>query len=143
MMMPTKFALHYCKSDAVIVDIIYDKILVGLLNRICFPLQVDHGKRRERGYLGVSDATRAPVGSIVSHDAFDSLRAVQTQSNAVRNTQRMLDPIGKVNLPMLARILDQIPPSKIFFDKYLSAESGIIVTTRFPGPRRFAIWTAP
>ena len=29
---------------------------------------------------------------------------------------------------------DQIPPSKIFFDKYRSAESGMMVTTRFPAP---------
>src|SRR5438067_5848798 len=36
----------------------------------------------------------------------------------------------------------QIPPSKIFFDKYRSAESGIIVTTRFPAPSRFAICIA-
>src|SRR5436190_10086012 len=36
----------------------------------------------------------------------------------------------------------QIPPSKIFFDKYRSAESGITVTTRFPGPSRFAICNA-
>src|SRR5208282_6596542 len=34
------------------------------------------------------------------------------------------------------------PPSKIFFDKYRSAESGISVTTRFPAPSRFAICTA-
>src|SRR5436305_8681870 len=36
----------------------------------------------------------------------------------------------------------QIPPSKIFFDKYRSAESGIIVTTRFPAPSRFATCSA-
>src|SRR5213078_2164487 len=36
----------------------------------------------------------------------------------------------------------QTPPSKIFFDKYRSAESGIIVTTRFPAPSRFAICIA-
>src|ERR1019366_5552676 len=35
-----------------------------------------------------------------------------------------------------------IPPSKIFFDRYRSAESGISVTTRFPAPRRLAISTA-
>src|SRR5437762_1859636 len=32
----------------------------------------------------------------------------------------------------------QIPPSKIFFDKYRSAESGITVTMRFPAPSLFA-----
>jgi len=28
------------------------------------------------------------------------------------------------------------------FDRYLSAESGITVTTFLPGPRRFATWAA-
>src|SRR5258706_8530347 len=35
-----------------------------------------------------------------------------------------------------------IPPSKTFFDKYRSAESGIIVTTRFPAPSRRATTSA-
>src|SRR5215472_2839310 len=34
------------------------------------------------------------------------------------------------------------PPSKIFFDRYLSAASGIIVTTRLPLPSLLATWIA-
>src|ERR1041385_1261499 len=34
------------------------------------------------------------------------------------------------------------PPSKIFFDRYRSAESGITVTTRFPFPSLPATWIA-
>ena len=34
-----------------------------------------------------------------------------------------------------------MPPSKIFFDKYRSAESGTIVTTLFPAPSFFATFS--
>src|SRR5262249_32097307 len=51
---------------------------------------------------------------------------------------RLLPGVNGLRRETLFLLLLHIPPSKMFLDKYRSAASGMMVTTRLPAPSRLA-----